>query len=122
MFKSIRFWSGLFGVFFILAGVAGFSPMLAPNEMLFGLFMVNTMHNAVHIISGVIAILAATKANLSRIFFIVFGILYLITAIVGFARHGDVFGMHMNMMDNFLHLAIAIVALYFGLLFKGGKQ
>lgn len=118
MFNSLRFWSGLFGVAFILAGVAGFMPVLAPNDMLLGIFMIDGMHNTIHIISGVIAILAATKARLARMYFIIFGIVYLIVAIAGFANSSNVLGMQMNMADNFLHLVIAIIALYFGFLFR----
>jgi hypothetical protein len=72
----------------------------------------------VHIASGVVALLAASKASLARWYFIIFGFIYAATAILGFAHNGDLFGMHVNMADNFLHLFIAVVALFFGFTFK----
>lgn len=103
----------LFGIAFIFAGIAGFMPSFTPNDLLFGYFMVNTMHNVIHLVSGVIAIMAATSVYYTRLFFKVFGIVYGLVAIVGFIR-SDLFIMHVNTADNFLHLGIAIVALYLG--------
>jgi len=110
----IRFIAVLFGIGFIFAGVAGFLPSFNPNGMLFGMFEVNTMHNIVHLVSGVIAIMAATSHRFSRLFFQVFGVVYSIVAIVGFARGGDLMLMHVNMADNFLHLGIGVIALLIG--------
>lgn len=114
----LRFFGILFGVVFIFVGVAGFLPSFNPNGLLLGYFEVNSMHNFVHIVSGVIAIMAATSYRYTKLFFQVFGILYGVVAILGFARGGDLFMMHMNTADNFLHLVIAAVALYLGFLFK----
>ena len=76
------------------------------------------MHNYVHILSGVVALLAAARASYAKLYFQVFGVLYGLTAIVGFVHHGNVMGMHMNMADNYLHLGISVVALYIGFIFK----
>lgn len=110
----IRFIAVLFGIGFIFAGVAGFLPSFTPNGLLFGIFEVNSMHNIVHLVSGVIAIMAATSHYFSRLFFQVFGVIYSIVAILGFARGGDLFIMHANMADNFLHLGIGVIALLLG--------
>jgi len=116
----IRLIAVLFGVGFIFAGVAGFFPSFMPNGLLFGLFEVDSMHNIVHIASGVIAIMAATSHKYSRLYFQIFGIVYAIVAILGFVLNGDLsfMMMHVNMADNFLHLGIAIVALYMGFFFR----
>ena len=47
----------LFGVVFLLVGILGFVPAVTKDEMLLGIFHVNTAHNAVHLLSGVVALL-----------------------------------------------------------------
>lgn len=110
----LRMLAVVFGIAFIFAGVAGFLPSLTTDGLLFGYFEVNTMHNVVHLVSGVVAIMAATKDRYARLYFQIFGVIYALVTIVGFARAGDLIIMHTNMADNFLHLVIAIVALYLG--------
>lgn len=112
----LRIMAVLFGIGFIFVGVAGFLPVFFYNNLLFGIFEVDTMHNFFHIVSGVIAIMCATDYRSTVWFFRLFGILYGLIAIAGFVLHGD-FGflmMHMNLGDNLLHTAIAIAALYLG--------
>ena len=48
----------LFGVVFLLIGILGFVPAVAPNEMLLNIFHVNAAHNAVHLLTGIVALLA----------------------------------------------------------------
>ena len=112
----VRLAAIVFGIAFIFAGVAGFMPQFVQNGLLFGLFQVDSMHNTVHLLSGVIAIMAATKYRYSKLYFELFGIFYAIVAILGFILNGD-FGfmmMQFNTADNFLHTGIAIVSLYIG--------
>lgn len=106
----------LFGIGFIFAGVAGYGvmPQFVENGLLFGVFEVDAMHNMVHIATGVIAIMAATSARLSKLFFIVFGLIYAVVAGLGFWREGDLYVMHVNMADNYLHAGIAVLALLIG--------
>lgn len=108
----------LFGIGFIFAGVAGFLPNFTPNGFLFGVFAIGLMHNIVYLVSGVIAIMAATSYKYAKLYFRVFGIIYAIVAILGFIRGGDLYIMQMNMADNFLHLIISIIALYLGFFMK----
>ncbi len=110
----IRFIAVLFGIAFIFAGAAGFMHQFMTNGLLFGMFDANSMHNIAYIVSGVIAIMAATNYRLTRLYFQIFGIIYVLVAIIGFARGGDLFIMHVHMADNFLHLGIGVVALLLG--------
>jgi len=110
----IRFIAILFGIAFIFAGVAGFMPAFTTNGALLGIFEVDSMHNMGYIVSGVIAIMAATSYRLTKLYFLIFGVIYTIVAILGFWRNGDLFIMHVNMADNFLHLGIGIVSLLLG--------
>ena len=116
----LRILAIIFGIAFIFAGVAGFLPSFMPNGLLLGYFKVDTMHNLVHLISGVLAIMAATSYKYSKLYFQLFGIIYAIVTIIGFARNGNLnFVMiHLNMADNVLHLVISIVALYLGFFLK----
>lgn len=119
--SALRVLAFLFGIAFIFAGIAGFLPQFTPEGLLFGYFEVDSFHNSIHLITGLLAILASVQ-NFSKLFFQVFGVLYAIVTIVGFWKGGDFFGiMHMNPYDNYLHLGITIVTLYFGFLFKRTK-
>lgn len=104
----------LIGILLIVVGILGFVPTATPHHLLLGIFMVDPLHNLVHIITGVIALFAATSANYARLFFQVFGVIYAILTILGFALKGDLVYLHLNMADSWLHLVIAIVFLLIG--------
>jgi len=88
--------------------------------MLF-IFEVDTMHNIVHIVSGLIGLYAFNASqSASRNFLIIFGLIYGLVTVLGFAMGGDIFGLlHVNGADNYLHLAIAASSLVVG--FGSGK-
>lgn len=111
-----RVFAIIFGIAFIFAGVAGFFSTFMTNGQLFGLFEVDFMHNIIHIISGVIAIMASTSIKYSKWYFRLLGIIYATIALLGFWYSGDFYmlHMHMNFADNLLHVGIALVALYLG--------
>lgn len=114
---ALRIWAVVFGIFFIVAGIAGFIPALSPHQLLFGLFMVDPIHNIIHLVSGACAILAAINTRYSQTYFRVFGIIYGLVAILGFISH-DLILIHVNLADNYLHAAIAVIALYLGFFFE----
>jgi hypothetical protein len=105
----------LFGAVLTIVGIAGF--FLAPNGMLLGLFEVNALHNVIHILSGVVGLWAASSGHAyARMYLIVFGLVYALVTVLGFVLPGgDFFGlMRVNMYDNYLHAAIAVVTLAVG--------
>ena len=112
----------VFGVVFIVVGIAGFVPALSPNGQLLGLFMVDGVHNVIHLLSGALAILAAWGTGAyARLYFQVFGVVYGLVTILGLLGGGTVLGLIMvNMADNALHLLIAVAALYAGFVWKEG--
>ena len=117
----------IFGIFFIIAGIGGFVPALAPphgdGNMLFGIFMVGPVHNMIHLASGAAALFCAFAGpGAARKYFQIFGIVYLLVALIGFVYgNSPIMGvMEHNTADIGLHLAIAAVALYFG--FAGGRE
>jgi hypothetical protein len=114
----------LFGVVFVLIGLLGFIPALAPKDStgmpeLLGLFMVGTIHNIIHLASGVAALYGASKGEkYALLYFKVFGVVYALVTIIGFIQKNTVLGIiHVNLADNLLHLvlALAIGGIGFGL-------
>ena len=105
------------GVVFVAVGVLGFVPPLVPDGKLLGLFEVNTLHNVVHLATGLIAIVVGMNGDgASRMFFRVLGVIYLLVAALGFF-YGEqpLLGLVANNnADTGLHLAIAVVMLYLG--------
>lgn len=105
----------LFGIVFVLIGVLGFVPGITSDGQLLGIFEVNTLHNIIHLATGLIAFWAMASVANARLFFKIFGLVYALVTILGFTMGGDVLGLiHANMADNLLHLVIAAVALYAG--------
>ena len=107
-----------FGAVFIVVGILGFIPALTPDGRLLGLFAVNTLHNTVHLATGIVALaVAMASPRAILMFFRVFGVIYALVAILGFFTAGDqpLLGLiaH-NRADAVLHVLIAVVALWIG--------
>jgi uncharacterized integral membrane protein len=113
--------SSIFGILFILSGIAGFIPGFHWNNgLLFGIFYVDPIHNITNFIVGFIAIVSALKYKSDKWFFRVFGILFAILAILGFIWQGDLFVTHSNMADTILHVCLAVIFLILG--FSASKE
>lgn len=107
----------LFGWIFLVVGVLGFVPEITTDEQLLGIFDVNGIHNIVHIVSGLAALYLASKGEeSSQMFFKVFGVIYALVAVLGFITgDGLLLGfISNNTADTWLHVVIAVVALYLG--------
>ena len=90
-------------------------PGITSDGHLLGIFEVDTLHNIIHLATGLVAFWAAASVANARLFFKIFGLVYALVTILGFTMDGDVLGLiHTNMADNLLHLVIAVVALYAG--------
>ena len=105
----------VFGYVFVAVGVLGFVPgVTTADGQLLGIFQVDTTQNIVHLLSGVLALVAASGAGTNaRLYFQVFGAVYALVTVLGFLS-GSVLGMATNGADNVLHLVIAAAALYVG--------
>jgi hypothetical protein len=101
----------ILGIVLLLVGILGFV-----NNPILGIFEVDTIHNSIHILSGVIALIAVSSGeSMARLYLIVFGIVYGLVTILGFMNGGNVLGLIMvNQADNYLHAAISIVCLGVG--------
>ena len=104
-------YAGIVGAVLLLVGIVGF---LTPDLM--GLHF-NTIHNVIHVASGVIGLAAATVGGgaKSRLFAQVFGVVYTIVAVAGFAGIGMIVTMlDLNMMYNIIHVAVGVLGLVAG--------
>jgi hypothetical protein len=107
----------LFGIVFLLVGILGFVPSAAPDQMLFKVFHVNAAHNIVHITSGIIFLLAAMAGvGAAQAWFKIFGIIYAIVAIWGFAvgTGNTLWVVSNNPAVTWLHVVLAVVMLFIG--------
>src|SRR5687768_14988616 len=83
------------GVVFLLVGILGFIPGVTTNydtmtfagpesdAMLLGIFEVSVLHNIVHLLLGVLGLIAARTASASRIYLIGGGAVYLVLWLYG---------------------------------------
>ncbi len=110
----------ILGVVFLLVGLAGFA---APT--LLGAHL-SAAHNAVHIISGAIALYLGFAGSLSaaKAFSLVFGVVYLALGILGLTlgagaeRMWMVGPLHLGTVDHAIHVLLGIVFLAGGLFTK----
>lgn len=108
----------VFGIIFLVIGVLGFIPGVTTSDhLLLGIFKVNAAHNVVHILSGLVALWVSMASDgASKVYFQVFGVVYLLVAVLGFTYgDNDIVGLvSSNMADTWLHVVIAAAALYLG--------
>jgi hypothetical protein len=104
----------LFGVVFVVVGLLGFfpNPIVGAN----GYFVTNTVHDLVHLISGILfLIIGMSAAGSSSSALIIFGVVYGLVAILGFIGETAILGLGMvNAADNALHVVLALVFLIGG--------
>jgi hypothetical protein len=114
----------LLGVILLIVGVLGFIPgglgIVGPD----GVFATNMLHDLVHLVTGLIFIIVAAKsAGSVGTAFKVFGVIYVLVALLGFFMAGDdgmLLGLHTNGADHWLHLVLGIV--FFALGFSMSKK
>lgn len=125
---STRTFAMIFGIVFLAVGIAGFVPQLVQppeggamatdmeHRMLLGMFPVNTLHNVVHLLFGLWGLAASRSLGGSVTYARGVAIIYALLAIMGFIPSlNTMFGLvplHGN--NIWLHLALALVAAYFG--------
>lgn len=108
----------IFGWVLLLVGILGFF-----NNPILGIFAVDTIHNIIHVVSGLVAIMMAGKGESSaKTFAKVFGAVYALVAILGFLSSDDmILGLiSANSADHWLHVALAVVFLAVG--FGGSRS
>lgn len=125
---STRSFALVFGIVFLAVGVLGFVPgMVSPlheghppvmggGGQLLGLFPINLLHNAVHILFGLWGIAASRSAGGSVLYARGVAAIYALLTIFGFIPNlNTVFGLvPLYGNDIWLHALLALVAAYFG--------
>lgn len=118
-----------FGVVFLLVGIAGFIPGITTDydeltwtgtdsqAELFGLFQVSVLHNAVHLLFGVLGIWAARAWDLARAYLLASGVVYIALFVFGMVidRDTDTNFIPVNAADDWLHLGLGVSLLLLGL-------
>ena len=111
----------LLGVVFVIVGLCG----LYDNNLL-GAHL-NTPHNVVHIVSGLIALYFGFAGSLSgaKGFCLVFGIVYLALGVLGLAMMGPdelwhVGPLMFGKVDDGIHILLGVVFMAGGLFTKSG--
>lgn len=89
------------------------------SDDVFGLLAVNAWHNIIHILTGVLGLLAAGYA--ARTYALGLGLVYVLVAFLGFIDFGSgdlndtiLQFIPVNTEDNFLHLALGVLGLAAG--------
>lgn len=100
------------GIVLVILGILGFF-----SNPIFGHFQVDTIHNLIHLVSGILALVYASRgASQARMFALVLGIVYALITVLGFLGGDKILGfIANNSADNWLHLIIAVIFLIFGM-------
>jgi Domain of unknown function (DUF4383) len=127
---STRNFALVFGIVFLLAGISGFIPgMLHPVPadappltvdmgygLVMGLLPVNVLHNLVHILFGILGVVAFAGVVAPRVYAQIVAVTYGLLVILGLLPATQtVFGLiPIYGNDVWLHLVLGVVAAYFG--------
>jgi hypothetical protein len=107
------------GAVLLLVGILGF---VKGSNAFMGLHF-NTTHNAIHCLTGLIGLIAGLAGGTkgARVFAQVFGVIYTLVAILGFAGVAYLNDLLMlNTLYNVIHLAVGLLGLLAG--FTGAKE
>ncbi|THG30211.1 DUF4383 domain-containing protein [Naasia lichenicola] len=110
----------VFGAVYLLVGFLGFAytsgvSFISPNGgLILGIFEVNPLHNAAHLLIGAALLIAGiSDVRAARATNGIVGVAYLALGIVGFFLAADPNSslnfLALNMPDHFLHLGSAVI-------------
>jgi hypothetical protein len=119
----------LVGVVFLLVGVLGFVPGITAGyadlrfagphsgARLFGVFTVSVLHNLVHLLFGVLGVLAARANGASRAFLVIGGGVYVLLFVFGLAMNHDSPAnfIPVDNADDWLHLGLGLAMIAAGI-------
>lgn len=110
------------GIIFIIVGLLGLVGGLGLGLVgANGIFMTNTAHDLVHLVTGILFVFVSMKAASSMTtVFKIFGIVYLLVALLGFWMGSPVLGfLDTNAAANWLHVVLGVVILGSGFMASG---
>jgi hypothetical protein len=112
--------AGLFGAVYLVVALAGFaltgfSDFAGHHSHTLLIFAVNPLHNTIHLVLAIAWLAAAPRHSTARVANVAIGVVLGLVTVVGFFEGLGMLGMAgLADPDNFLHLATATLALYFG--------
>ncbi len=124
----------IFGVVFLVIGIAGFIPGLTTDTdrlgtfgdvaaKVFGIFGVNWLENAAHLLFGVAGLAMSRTAANARAYFLGSGVIYVVLWVYGLVinerSEANFFGL--NNAGHWLHLVIGVVMLAIGMMWGAGR-
>jgi uncharacterized protein DUF4383 len=118
------------GAVFLLVGVLGFVPGVTARSdtltfaghhsqaALFGVFAVSGLHNAVHLVFGVLGPALSNTFNGARAYLLGGGVVYAVLSVYGVLvdHESSANVLPVNTADNWLHLGLAVVMVGLGLI------
>ena len=130
--KAGQYFALITGIIFLLIGVMGFIPGFVKEPMasadmpglsfttgagyLLGLFPINVLHNVVHLLVGVLGIVASVSLGSARLYSGALAIFYGLLAVMGLlpATQSTLGFIPIFGNDVWLHAVSAAIAVYFG--------
>ena len=120
--SAVQIVAGIFGAVFLLVGILGFVPGITQNydtlmfaghhseAALLGIFQVSVLHNIVHLLFGIVGLLALRSRALAKGYLIVGGIVYAVLWIYGLVVPMVSMGnfVPLNTADNWLHFVLSV--------------
>jgi len=133
--RPVQIAAATFGVVFLLVGVAGFIPGITQHldrldwaghdsgAELLGVFRVSVLHNVVHLLFGIVGLVASRSIRGSRTFLLVGGLIYAALFVYGLAvdKGSNADFVPLNRADDWLHLALA-AAMVLASMLPGGDR
>ncbi|WP_299302637.1 DUF4383 domain-containing protein [uncultured Brachybacterium sp.] len=120
--SPVRLAALLYGIVFLLVGVAGFIPGVTTNvgsmqlgghhseAMLLGIFQVSVLHNIVHLLYGIAGLALSRRAGSARLYLLIGGIVYAVLWIYGLVIDKDSMAnfVPLNTADDWLHFGLVL--------------
>jgi len=119
--RPVQIAAAAFGVVFLLVGVAGFVPGITQHldrlewaghesgAELLGVFRVSVLHNLVHLLFGIVGLVASRSIRGSRSFLLIGGLVYAVLFVYGLAvdKGSNADFVPLNRADDWLHVVLA---------------
>src|SRR4051794_34129490 len=133
--RPVQIAAAAFGAVFLLVGVAGFVPGITQHldrlewaghesgAELLGVFRVSVLHNLVHLLFGIVGLVALRSIRGSRSFLLIGGLVYAVLFVYGLAvdKGSNADFVPLNRADDWLHLALA-AAMVLASMLPGGDR
>lgn len=110
----------IFGIIYTLVGIVGFIPQLGGTfgmgpSTLFNTFTINAIHNVVHLVIGIGALMVSGSEEKAAPFLRAFGYILILIAIVGFFWKNPFNILPIGGPDVWLHLVTGLIFVWAGM-------